>query len=216
MRLFDARRRWKRYAAVGIGLLAVAGGVHARQARRRPRFRYDGRYREEIVLPDGTRVLLRLVRPGDKRLLAAGMKRLSSEGRYRRFHVPKHDLTRSELKYFTEMDTLNHFAIGALRRGGGREGLGIARFVRLPDKPDTAEIAIAVADEAQGRGLGRALLARLAEAARERGVRTFTCDVLATNKPFFRALSAVFPEQSRRQGGPYVTISVRLSDLPIR
>ena len=210
-RVRDALHRpsWKHCAAVGVGLLALAGGVRAGR-RRRSRLRYDSRYREEIVLSDGSRALLRLIRPSDKALLAAGMRRLSSEGRYRRFHVPKHDLTRADLKYLTEVDQSTHVAIGAVRRGGRREGLGIARFVQLPGRPDTAEIAIAVADEAQGRGLGKGLLVRLADAARERGIRYFTCEVLATNQPFLSMLHKLFPHQTRHYTGSVVTVDIRL------
>ena len=133
-------RRWAGYAAVSVGLLALAGRVRVR--RRHHRFRYDTRYREEVRLRNGDSAVIRLIRPTDKRLLVAGMRRLSAEGRYRRFLVPKNDLSRAELRYFTEVDTLNHFALGARRRGGRGEGLGIARFVRLENRPDTAEIAI--------------------------------------------------------------------------
>src|SRR5512142_405820 len=96
-----ANRPWRQVAAVGVGLLALAGGIRARRVRGNSRFRFDWRYREEVALRDGTRALLRLVRPGDKGLLAAGMRQLSAEGRYRRFHVPKHELSRAELRYLT-------------------------------------------------------------------------------------------------------------------
>lgn len=162
------------------------------------------------MLKDGTRALLRLIRPSDKRLLASGMQRLSAEGRYRRFHVPKHDLSRAELKYLTEVDSRTHFAIGAVRRGGRREGLGIARFVCLRERPNVAEIAIVVADEMQGKGLGRELLVRLSEAARERGIRSFTCEVLATNQIFLSLLASVFSDLKRRNDGPIVTVDIDL------
>ena len=35
----------------------------------------------------------------------------------------------------------------------------MARFIRIPDEPDKAEFAVAVADDWQGRGVGGALLA---------------------------------------------------------
>jgi GNAT superfamily N-acetyltransferase len=204
-------RNWKRYAAAGVGLMALAGGVRARRTRRRPRMRYDRGYREEVVLADGARALVRLVRPYDRKLLAAGMAQLSAEGRYRRFHVPKHHLSTDELRYLTELDYYNHFAIGALGRTGLRQGLGVARFVRLAHRPDTAEFAIAVADEAQGKGLGRMLLSRLAEAARERGIGTLTCETLATNLPFLRLMGSLFRGVKRRTSGPVVTLEVSLT-----
>jgi GNAT superfamily N-acetyltransferase len=49
------------------------------------------------------------------------------------------------------------------------------------DAPPTAEVAIAVLDEWQGRGVGRALLHRLAAVARRRGILRFTGMMLADN-----------------------------------
>jgi len=60
-------------------------------------------------------------------------------------------------------------------------GVGIGRFVRLPDAPDTAELALAVTDDAQGHGVAMRLTVALAAAAAERGIRTFAMDVLREN-----------------------------------
>src|SRR5207244_92171 len=108
-----------------------------------------------------------------------GFAGLSAESRYRRFFSAKDRLSEAELRYLTEVDGVDHFALGALHDG---EGAGVARFVRLRDRPDTAEAAIVVVDERQGCGLGRLLLTRLTEAARERGITRFRSDVLARNQ----------------------------------
>ncbi len=141
--------------------------------------RIDRDWVEDAVLDDGTRVRVRMVRPEDKTLLARAFDRLSPESRYRRFFAVKDKLSDDELRYLTEVDGIDHVAIGATADG---EGVGIARFVRLPDRRDTAEAAIVVTDDHQGRGLGRLLLSRLAEAAWERGVVRFRSDVLARNQ----------------------------------
>ena len=51
------------------------------------------------------------------------------------------------------------------------EGVGVARYVRLDEDPEEAEFAIAIADDWQGRGLGRVLLGELVDAARADGLR---------------------------------------------
>src|SRR5689334_9186419 len=128
-----------------------------------PRF-FSLDYLERAALRDGTQVVLRLVGPDDKELLRAGFERLSPESRYARFLAPKTSLSDDELRYLCEIDHESHFAIGALRDGEAGSttpvGLGIARFIRLSDPPDTAEAAITVADDVQHQGLGKLLFLR--------------------------------------------------------
>jgi len=167
---------------------------------------------EDAVLDDGTRVRLRAVRPDDKELLARAFGKLSAETRYRRFFSAKDRLSEAELKYLTEVDGRDHLAIGATCDG---EGVGIARFVRLRDRPDVAEAAIVVVDDKQGRGLGRLLLARLAQAARERGVTRFRSDVLSRNQAARSLLLEHAPDaEVVSSTGDAVTIEVPLPELP--
>lgn len=172
---------------------------------------------EELVLRDGTRVRLRIVRATDKERLVAGLARLSPQSRYLRFFTDKQRLSDAELQYLTELDGEHHFAIGASRveEGGDEgEGLGIGRFVTLPDEPTVAEPALAVVDHAQGLGLGRVLLLRLVAAAAERGVKVFRCDFLAINRGMQALLEDVSPDVCFRSDGPVVTAEFRLPNVP--
>ena len=147
-------------------------------------YQYDDEYAEEVELRDGTRVRLRTIRSRDRLLLAEGFKHLSSESRYMRFFGVKKELTAKDLDYLTDIDGVNHFAVGAVRvdEVGREEGLGVARFVRFDAEPDRAEPAIAVVDEMQGLGIGTALAHCLVEAAEERGIRRFRVEFLAGNE----------------------------------
>ena len=131
------------------------------------RYRYDESYEETVNLSDGQRIRLRLMRPSDKQMLLEGFEQLSADSRYARFMAPKSTLTERELRYLTEVDGVDHFAMGAIRRHlvSKDEGVGSARFVRLTDQPDTAEAAVTVLDDFQGKGLGSIMLQRLIEAA---------------------------------------------------
>lgn len=145
----------------------------------------------ERLLHDGTRVAIRPIRPDDKHELAAGLERLSDESVQRRFLAPKARFTESELRYLTEVDGHDHVALVAERldRSGGWRAIGVARFIRLVDDPETAEMAIVVADAFQGRGLGSLLADALAEAALEHGVRRFSATILSDNHAVQRVLS---------------------------
>jgi RimJ/RimL family protein N-acetyltransferase len=158
-----------------------AEAASARLARRaRPRQVASGPAGTQAVLRDGSRVLIRPVQSTDAPLLADGFARLSATSRWMRFLTPKKELSPKELRYFTDLDHHDHEALGALDHDDGR-GVGVARYVRQADDPYTADIAVTIVDEWQGRGLGTELLARLSDRAREENIRRFTALVAAEN-----------------------------------
>jgi GNAT superfamily N-acetyltransferase len=154
---------------------------------------------EVVALRDGSRVRIRPVRPEDKELFLRGWQRFGEESRYRRFMGAKGGLTKRDLAYFTEVDHVDHEALGALDAETG-EGVGVARYVRLGEGSDAAEAAVAVVDDWQGRGLGGALLRRLTRRAREHGIDRFHASLFAFNKGML-ALFGELGEMTVRRGG---------------
>jgi GNAT superfamily N-acetyltransferase len=179
--------------------------------------------------------------PEDKPLLLAGFRRLSAESRYARFFAPKDTLSEDELRYLTELDHERHFAIGALAEDGdgtgASVGVGVARFIRLPDPidppdpldpagppdpldppdpPGIAEAAIAVLDDMHGRGLGKLLFLRLCAAAAERGIARFRCEVLGSNTGMRALIEDISPDPQRlriESSGGIMTIDMALPDV---
>ena len=174
-----------------------------------PRF-FTRDYEEHTALRDGTRIVLRLIRPADKELLRVGFDRLSAASRYSRFLAPKAGLSDDELRYLCEVDHENHVAIGAARESDPTVGLGIARFIRQVDRPDTAEAAIAVADEVQHLGLGSLLGFRLIAAALERGVTRFRCEVLGSNASMNGMLDQIAPDRTVELGSGVMSVDLEL------
>ncbi len=142
-----------------------------------------------FTLGDGSRVLLRPIRTDDKQLLVDGFERLSESSRYRRFMGGIKLLAPKLLAYLTEVDGVNHFALVAIAIDEpGRPGVGVARYVRLPDDPAAAEAAVTVADDLQRRGLGTLMLHELGAVALENGISTFRAYVLPENRPMLHII----------------------------
>jgi RimJ/RimL family protein N-acetyltransferase len=151
-------------------------------------------------LPDGTPLLLRPISPDDKALLARGLSELSELSIQRRFLSPKPHFTSAELRYLTEVDGNDHVAFVAQRPGECYRILGVARWVRLPEDNEIAEIAIVVADDWQGRGVGSLLAEAVAEEARNRGIRRFSATILSDNVPARRLMAKLAGHLDRRPG----------------
>ena len=177
--------------------------------------RFTPEYSAVHRLSDGTAVRLRFLRPDDRDVLLAGFNRMSPESRYLRFFTPMPRLPEAVLQRLLNTDGWNHVAIGAepaTDHGGPAEGLGVARFNRLPDAPDMAEAAVAVVDHMQRRGLGTLLLSTLAAAARERGITRFRTEVLRTNEAVKALLADFDRDAPPTVDGPVATYEFHLPE----
>lgn len=131
------------------------------------------------VLRDGSLVLVRQVRSTDVALLADCFDRLSERSRRSRFLGNKARLSSAELRFLTRVDHHDHEALAALDRHG--RWAGVARYVRDREDRGSAEIAVTIVDEWQGRGLGSKLLELLSDRARAEGIVRFTATVALGN-----------------------------------
>jgi CRP-like cAMP-binding protein len=132
----------------------------------------------EVRLRDGTRLWIRPVLPTDRGKLADSQPGFSRESHYRRFFSAP-PLSNKVIEYLIDVDYVDHFAWAVL--AADEAGVASARYIRERDAPDTAEVAFAVIDDYQGRGLGTLLLGALTVAARENGVRRFRARLLSDN-----------------------------------
>ena len=143
----------------------------------------------DVTLRDGTTVTVRPIVTSDRDRLLKGFERLSPESRYRRFFSPVNRLSEKMLRYLTEIDYVDHFAwVAEAEVDGELRGIGVARYVRTG--PKSAEAAVTVADDFQGRGLGSLLFDALVLQALESGIGCFEGDVLADNESMRGVLGA--------------------------
>jgi GNAT superfamily N-acetyltransferase len=114
--------------------------------------------------------------------------RLSSKTIYRRFHLAYPRVPEQMLDLMLDVD---HYDKESLIAVTEEEIVGHAMYVKLADSGD-AEVAFVVEDEWQSKGVGKLLLAEIAEKARLRDVETFSGQVLGENRWVLGLLNAVF------------------------
>ena len=147
-------------------------------------------------------MVVRPIRPGDKESLSEGLRRLSDESVHRRFLTPKRAFTRSELRYLTEINGVDHVALVAEDPADpAPHVIAVGRFVRLADDPEAAEVAITVADDWQGRGLGSLVGEHLVHSARNRGIKRFTATMAASNVAAHRLMARLTNRLEQRHAG---------------
>jgi GNAT superfamily N-acetyltransferase len=159
-------------------------------------------YAADEILRDGSPIHLRAIRPSDKDLLFQHFSGLSDDSRYTRFFGAKRTLTRDELARFTELDFDNQVGLAATLTENGQERfIGVGRYLRLTDRT-RAEVAFAVLDEYQGRGIATLLLEHLRRIANSAGILEFTAEVMASNRHMLDVFrDSGFQRQSSNRDG---------------
>jgi L-amino acid N-acyltransferase YncA len=136
-----------------------------------------------LKLADGAWVVIRRLAPTDADAVVALHDALSQRERYLRFFTMQPVRLKALARNLTE-GREGDSALGAFESG---TLVGVANYARC-GKPATAEVAVVVAHADQLRGVGTALLRRLAQIARAEGVQHLVADVLAVNHLLFKVL----------------------------
>ncbi len=156
---------------------------------------YPIRYVAPFTLNDGTRVLIRPIRPEDEPLLVEFHHTLSEESVYLRYFHPFPLSERIAHERLTRICFINYeremALVAELRDEQGKPHIiGVGRLIKLRGGLE-AEFAILVTDAYQHLGLGRELLSRLVQIGREEGVVRITADILPENTGMIRVSEQV-------------------------
>lgn len=149
---------------------------------------YPRRLVQRLPLRDDKTGVLRPIRPDDAQALQDFIRGLSEEARYMRFVSMMRELTPRMLSRYTHIDYHRELALVATCELADESGhlqetiIGLAHYLRNPDGRG-AEYALVIADNWQGQGLGRRLMSRLIDAAREQGLDYIEGMVLSNNRP---------------------------------
>jgi RimJ/RimL family protein N-acetyltransferase len=152
--------------------------------------------------------------PSDRERYLSGLEHASPDSLLRRFMAPIVRLSESQVRYLLNVDHRDHEALLAVDEEGG-EAVGVARFVRLADRPDSAEAAVIVVDPWQGAGLGKAMAVVLAERARELGIERFEATLQLDNRAVLALLESLGPVRTVGREGSAATVVVELPEAGI-
>lgn len=150
--------------------------------------------RVALTLSDGTRAVIRPIRPSDGESLQRGLKRLSPTGKAYRFLQSRPRFSEQELYYLTHCDCVDHFALVLAitdDKGDEIDAVGVTRCIRDKNHHDQAEVAIVLVDEWQRHGGGARLLRELAAVAWKAGIRQWQTLSMVDNTAAPRVMAHV-------------------------
>jgi acetyltransferase len=164
---------------------------------------YPVELEEELALRDGRRLKLRPMRPEDAELERAFVDSLSERSKYQRFMQALPRLSPQMLARFTQLDYDRELALVALHEG---RFVAVGRYAPNADG-ETGEFALVVADDWQGKGIGRALLERLCEQAKRAGYRALYGHILQANHDMLGLAHHLgFRDVGRGEGGEVTVV----------
>ena len=134
-----------------------------------------------LILRDGTTAALRLAHPEDRGGLAEFFSRLSKDSRRLRFFSLSTPSAKMIKSFCDDSDLRKRLCLIVTRSlQSSPRIIATANYIAHDDT--TAEIALAVDDRFQGKGIGSLLLERLAILAARNGFRHFWATTLAENQ----------------------------------
>ncbi len=160
------------------------------------------------TLSDGRQAEIRAQRPQDREALLAAVERASADTLYHRFFAAKRTFSKQEEHFFLDIDFVNHVALVAEAIENGRPVIiGGCRYVVVA--PGRAEVAFSVIDEYQKKGLGTALMRRLAAIGREAGLTELVAEVLSDNAPMLKVFERSGLAMTTKREGAVVHVTLR-------
>ncbi len=166
---------------------------------------------DRIGISAGRSVLLRAIEPGDADALRAFYADLSPESRRRRFLGMARGLTGHQARCFAK----EHGMVAVLCEPGPHDGAIVGHACMPLLAAGVAEVAFAVADRYQGRGVGRALLRGVIVAARRLGIRRLVASMFADNAAIHRLLlGAGLPHHRLSAGAGVDALEIEVAIAP--
>ena len=145
---------------------------------------YPKEWERRFLLPDGTHIFVRPVRPDDDELFRNFAKGVSEDDTRLRFFGPKKELSDADLDRLVHIDYGRAMAFVAIEESSGKM-VGVVRLHAEPNR-ESREFAITVRSDFKGHGLGWMLMQLIIEYARSVGLRVIEGRTLHENKTMLK------------------------------
>jgi acyl-CoA hydrolase len=171
---------------------------------------YPAELEETYTLRDGTKLMIRPIRPSDEDQIKGMFYSFSEQTKYLRYHGTLKSLPHNKLQVFCNVDYDTEMALVAVLGDAAMEEIiGVGRYMTVPGK-QSAEMAFVVSDQWQRKSIGTHLFDRLIEIGRQAGLREFNADVLPENSGMLKIFhrSGLNTETMTDEGVVRVTMKV--------
>lgn len=149
---------------------------------------YPAQYEEWFTLKNGKKIFIRPIMETDENLVIDFFERLSPQSLYLRFLTQLRALPEYMLYRFTHIDYKSEFALVGMFKENGKDAIvAIARYANTPHDNST-DLAVAVRDDWQCLGIGKALLKKVVDIGRENGIYRFEGMIHPDNKLIMQIL----------------------------
>jgi acyl-CoA hydrolase/RimJ/RimL family protein N-acetyltransferase len=161
-----------------------------------------GEYPEHLetyrTTKSGITILLRPVKISDEPLLKDFFYSLSDKSLYQRFISARKDMPHARLQEFVIIDYMKQMSMLAVIRDEEKEvAIGLGQYIIDADS-HTAEVAFAVRDDYQGKGVGTELLSYITYLGKRSGLLGFSAEVLQDNQDMLHLFEKMGFEIERR------------------
>jgi len=185
--------------------------VYANQIMPSPATLYPAELEMWATARDGTKVFIRPIKPTDEPQMKDMFYDFSERTVYLRYHALLKSMPHDSLQVFCNVDYETEMAlVGIVEKDGIEEIVAVGRYMTEPGG-QSAELAFAVRDEWQRKGIGTILFRTLVRIARQRGIRQATASVLAENQGMMRIFHrSGLPVKHRMESG-VIAVEIDLS-----
>ena len=172
-----------------------------------PEVEYPEELKRTVTLKDGTKVLLRPIKPSDATLKQHLFYALSKETIKKRYLGSLKAMPLKRIWPYVTVDYENEMSIvGVVMEGEMENFVAIGSYARIPHTR-MAEVSLVVRDDWQNKGLGTLLLKYLIEIAKKKGFEGFTAWVLIENTKMMHIFKKLgYPIKYRIEGNLYYVV----------
>ena len=168
---------------------------------------------EETREIDGDLITIRPAKPVDERRIQEHFYNQDKDDIYSRFFQARSRFVRDDLEGMFQIDYIKDLTLLAVV---GEFGFGkvvaVGEYL-LDQARNVAEVAFSVSKEWQGKGLGKILMRKLSEAARENGIAGLMAYTLPRNQGMIRLFKSLPYKVSTMYDGSVIELSCRFDEV---